>query len=483
MGKSRIGSALAFALLLSGCIAAPTTVPQESEVAPQTLGLGPQAAPQLQDDWWRAFGDPQLDRLITELLRSNPTLHSALARIRAAQAELAAGEAAGYPQVNIDGSLERELLSDAYVLPRPYGGSWRWVGDVQAKLRWSLDFWGKQAALIARDRNLSQAAALDAAAARLALAGSFAQTYVSLLLAWQNVDIAHETVSERQAILDLTQSRVKAGLENEASLEQAKALLAMANIAVKQAETQRDLGVHAIAALIGQGANAYGGITRPAPALETALPLPAALPADLLARRPDIVAAKARVDASLQGREAAHADFYPNIDLFAAAGVQAVGLSNLFTAGALTTGAGPAIHLPIFDAGLIRAHYAKATADLDASVADYNQAVVGAVRQAADALTQVASLAEQRTQQQKALDSAGRAFALAKERYRLGLSGQIPMLTAEATLLTARQQMADLLAQATTQRVTLLLAVGGGFNGLDQDASDQTGTDRKDAPP
>jgi outer membrane protein TolC len=126
--------------------------------------------------------------------------------------------------------------------------------------------------------------------------------------------------------------------------------------------------------------------------------------------------------------------------------------------------AGPAIHLPVFDAGRIRAQYALATADLDAAVADYNGAVVAAVRQTADALTEVASLADQRRQQQLALDSAARAFDLAKERYRLGLSGQIPMLTAEATLLSDRREMAALLSRAASQRITLLLAVGGGFD-------------------
>jgi outer membrane protein TolC len=143
--------------------------------------------------------------------------------------------------------------------------------------------------------------------------------------------------------------------------------------------------------------------------------------------------------------------------------LQAVGLANLFSSGAVVASVGPAIHLPIFDAGRIRAQYARATADLDAAVADYNGTVVAAVRQTADALTQVASLADQRQQQKLALDSAERAFNLAKERYRLGLSGQIPMLTAEATLLAARQQMAVLVTQATNQRVTLLLSAGGGF--------------------
>ncbi|HEU0096222.1 MAG TPA: efflux transporter outer membrane subunit [Rhizomicrobium sp.] len=451
------------ALLLSGCVSAPSTVPSQTEIAPRSLGLGADAAPRLQEGWWTAFGDPQADRLIAQLLKDNPTLQGALARIRAAQAELSVRRAGSYPQLSIDSLEQRELLSNAYGYLPPYGGSWRWVGTTEANISWSLDFWGKQAAQIDQARGLAQAADLDAAAARLALTGTFAQTYIGVALAYQNVDIANETVAERQTILDLTQSRVTAGLENEASLEQAKALLAMSRIEVRRAEVQRDMGIHAIAALIGQGAGAYGTITRPAAALENALPLPDSLPADLLSRRPDIAAAHARISAAMRGRDAAHADFYPNINLTAAIGFQALGLSNLFTADALTMGAGPAIHLPIFDAGKIRAGYARATADLDASVADYNAAVVGAVRQTADALTQVASLSDQRMQQQLALDSAGRAFKLAEERYRLGLSGQIPMLTAESTLLAARQQMAALVAQTTAQRVTLLLSVGGGF--------------------
>ena len=458
-------AALFLALLLAGCVDAPPTTPSQTEIASQDLGLGAEAAPQ-QSDWWKAFRDPQLDRLVIQLLDNNPSLQSALARIRAAEAELSAARALDYPNVNIDGSETRELLSDDFVYPRPFGGSWQWVGDTQARFRWSLDFWGKQAALIDRARSVGQAAALDASAARLALAGMFSQSYVELLLAWQNIDIAHQTVAERQTILDLTQSRVKAGLENEASLEQAKALLATSRIEVRRSEAQRDMTVHAIAALIGQGAKVYPDIARPAAAVENALPLPAHLPADLLARRPDILAAHARILAAMRGRDAAHADFYPNIDLAAAVGFQSLGLDNAFAGKALVTSVGPAIHLPVFDAGHIRAQYARATADLDAAVADYNGTVVGAVRQTSDALTQVASLAEERQQQQLALDSAGRAFDLAKERYRLGLSGQIPLLTAEATLLSARQQMAALVAQAAIQRVTLLLSVGGGFEPL-----------------
>ena len=459
------------ALLLTACVAAPPTTPQLKELAPETLGLGAAAAPQFPDAWWTAFRDPQVDRLAGLLVSGNPTLAGAIAKIRAAESDAAAAGAAALPQLTLDGQEQRTLFSKDYIIPPPYGGSYRWYGQVEGNLSWNLDFWGKQKDLIAKAGDNANAAMLDAQGARLALSGAFAQTYIGLYLAYANGDIADATVAEREEILKLTQGRFNAGLENGSAVEQAKALVALARVDRRRYAAQREMDVHAIAALTGQGASAYAGFVRPVPDLDAALPLPETLPADLLSRRPDILAARARVDAAVHGREAAHADFYPDINLAAFAGFQAIGLSNLVTGNAFTMGIGPAIHLPIFDAGKIRAQYAGATAALDVAVSDYNGAVLNAVKQTADAMTEVKSLAGQRADQQAALDSAGRAFKLAEERYRSGLSGQIPMLTAEATLLTARQEMAGLVAQSAIQRITLLLSVGGGFNPPQQTAA------------
>jgi len=450
-------------LLLTACVSAPTTTPQASKITPERLGLSGPAAAQFPEAWWKAFRDPQVDRLAELTLAHNPTLQGALARIRAAQAALSVARASDLPQASLDGQDQRDLFSKNYIIPPPFGGTYQWFGQVEANLSWNIDFWGKQAAIIARARNSARAAALDEAAARLALSGALAQTYINLLLAYQDSDIADATVAEREEILKLTQGRYNAGLENASAVEQAKALLALARADQKRTLAERDLDVHALAALAGEGAQAYATITRPQPNLDTALPLPKALPADLLSRRPDILAAEARVEAAAKGREIAHADFYPDVNLAAFAGFQAIGLSRLITGDSFTYGAGPAIHLPIFDAGKIRATYAGATADLDAAVEAYNGVVLDAVRQTADAMTQVASLESQRADQQAALDSATRAFALAQTRYRTGLSDQILMLNAESTLLTARQQMTTLVANSTVQRVTLLLSVGGGF--------------------
>jgi len=461
------------ALALTACVATPPTTPQVTQLSSNTLGLSGPAAPQFPDQWWTAFHDPQVDRLAGLVVKDNPTLAVAIARIRAAQSQYAVAETGDLPQVNLDGLEQRYLFSKDYIYPPPYGGTYRWFGQLAANFSWNLDFWGKQKALMAGAGDSADAAMLDAEAARLVLSGAFAQTYINFYLAYVDGGIADQTLAERQEILVLTQNRFNAGLENASAVEQAKALVALARVDQQRYAAQREMDVHAIAALAGEGASGYGEITRPTPDLDAALPLPMTLPADILGRRPDILAARARVDAAAKGREAAHADFYPDINLAALAGFQAIGLSNLFTGNSFTMGVGPALHLPIFDAGKIRAQYAGATAGLDIAVADYNGAVLNAIKQTADAMTQVKYLAGERADQQAALDSAARAFALAEERYKDGLSDQIPMLTAEAILLQARQAMAGLVAEAATQRVTLLLSVGGGFNLSDTNIAKQ----------
>lgn len=461
--KQGLISALAMVSLLSACVDAPPTTREVKQVEQRNLGLNGVAAPHFSRDWWTALKDPQLDRLANLVVANNSTLQSALANLRAAQAELAVNRAENRPQVSLDGSEQRVLFSKDYVIPPPYGGSYRWDGSLTTDMSWDLDFWGKQADLIARARYTAEGRVLDGEAARLAVTGAFVQTYVDLLLNYQNGDIADETVAERTEILQITQGRFEARLENASAVEQAKSLLSIAKADQLRYAAARDVDVHALAALAGQGASLYGTIDRPMPQLDRALPLPEQLPADLLSRRPDILAAEARVEAAVQNRKAARADFYPNINLEAFVGLQSTVLSSMFTSNALAMGLGPALHLPIFDAGKLRAQYAHATADLDSSVADYNGSVVDAVKQVADAISEVKSLAAQRHHQEDAVTSASRAYEIARDRYRSGLDTQIPMLIAEATLLQARQQLASVAAEGVKQRVMLVVSLGGGF--------------------
>ena len=372
-------------LLLGGCVSTPTTTPQQTALKSDALGLSFVPAPVVADRWWSAFGDPQLDRLVDAALKDNPSLAVAEARVRAAQAELSSARALTYPQISLDGQEANEHLSKNYIIPPPYGGTDRWIGQIQSNLSWSLDFFGKQDAQVARARAGAHAAELDSTAARLMLAGTVTQAYIALWHADALVDVDRQTVTQREGILRLTGGRVRAGLDTTASQKQAEALLAFSREELTRATAARDLAVHQIAALIGRGADAYA-IDRPQ-LNAAALPLPGALPVDLLARRADIAAAQARIEAAFQGREVARKAYYPDINLLALAGTAAIGLGPLFSSSSFQYGAGAAIHLPIFDAGKLDADYAGATADLDAAVGDYNQSIVTAVKQTADAIT------------------------------------------------------------------------------------------------
>jgi len=198
-------------------------------------------------------------------------------------------------------------------------------------------------------------------------------------------------------------------------------------------------------------------------AFDTSLPLPQALPADLLARRPDLLAARARVAAAAAGREVARADFYPNIDLVGLAGLQAIGLDRLFTSRAATAGAGAALHLPIFDGGTLRAAHAGASARLDEAIADYNQAVLAAVREAADALARIDGLGSALAAQRSAREELATLHRLEEQRLAAGLASRLPVIEAGLRLLAARQETLDLEAARLAARVQLLVAIGGGF--------------------
>jgi len=443
--------------------------PQVAAIKDRDLGLSDSIAPPVATDWWKTFGDAQLDRLVVLALKDSPTLEQARARLRAARSEADSARSQEFPQVSLDGVEERDQFSDRFVIPPPYAGTWRWIGAFGANLSWDLDLWGRQAALVSKARDLGGAAKLDVSAADLAISGALVNAYIGLDEAYKLSDVADETVTEREHIVALSARRESEGIDSRAELVQAQTLLDSARKEAERARGNCDVAIHAVVALTGQSASIYGTITRPALNKNLVLPLPQTLPADLLARRPDILAARLRIDAAMKGREAAHAAFYPDINLLGIAGFAAIGMGNLFTAQAAQYGGGAAFHLPIFDAGKLRADFEYATADLDSSVADYNSSVISAVHDTADRLTQIRSLDAQNIEQTRFSQDAQNGYDLAESRYRSGLDNQITVLNAENLLLQAREQQAEIDAARGSERVNLILAIGGGFDSARSD--------------
>ncbi|MCU6455351.1 efflux transporter outer membrane subunit [Sphingomonas sp. A2-49] len=451
------------ALLAGGC-AIPASHPALTPVAPERLGLAADPAPAIADAWWTAFADPQLDRLVADATAGNPTLDAALARVAQAQAVLAGRDAADGPDVTLDGSAQVARLSGRYTIPPPYAGTVRFIGQAQANLAWNLDLFGRQKAAIEGARASTRAAALDLAAARLAIAGAVVQTYIDLARAEAEATIARRTIATRQDSVRLVGVRVRNRLASKLDATAAQTLLAQARTALIRAEGSRAIATNALAALAGRGPD-YAAAIRPATLrLDAALPLPARVPADLLARRPDIAAAQARIAAAAAGRQVARRAFYPDVNLAALAGFQAIGLGNLLSLDAGTAGAGPAIHLPLFDNGRLKADLAGADAALDLATADYNDRVIGAVREAADAIALVGNLAQQRDRTAEIVRGFGETNRLNAIRVSSGLDSRLDLVDNDVRLLDAELAQVNLTAQAARQRVALVLALGGGFN-------------------
>lgn len=455
---------VSIAVSLAGCVTPPKTELQLQPLADETAGLGNNAAPTVEERWWQQYGDPQFDQLVTAALEHNPSLQQTLARVRTAQAQVQLTSGQLKPSVTLNGQEQRSRLPEQYLIPPPFGGGTYWSGQLLANLSWDLDFWGKQAALIDQARASAKAAKLDAAAARLATTAALSQAYLDLNRAIALADIAQQSLLQRERILDITRKRIGAGLDTNVELREAEAAVPQAELARLQAEAAREVAIHRLAALIGEGAQAYERIGKPSLNLETALTIPNDLPADLLGRRPDILAARARVEAATSQRAAARAAFYPNINLSAFAGFQAIGLDNLLKADNRTYGAGPAISLPLFDSQRLKSQFNAATALQDEAVGAYNDAVLSAVQQVADQLSQVNYSALQLQQARSTLTAAEEAYRLAQKRYEAGLANYLSVLTTETQVLNARTTFVDILHQQAFARVSLLLTVGGNFN-------------------
>jgi NodT family efflux transporter outer membrane factor (OMF) lipoprotein len=461
--RLRLFALVAFATL-SGCVTPQAEMPVGEPLRAEALGLTGAALAVRKEEWWKAFGDPQLDALVADALRDSPDLAQAMARVRSAQAQAIVANAGNDPRFAADADATWQRFSEHFYIPPPYAGERFWIAQTTAGFDWTLDFWGKQAALIRQAEADLASRELEVAAARLAIAGAVTQAYLDLHRAWELLDIATRLQRHREELLRLTRGRVAAGLDTQIELKTAEANLAQARAGVLQARSARDLAIHRLVALVGGGANRYAQIRRPQLRVDAELNLPDDLPLDLLGHRPDILAARARIEAASAGRAAAHAAFYPDINLKAFVGVQSIGLDELTKSGSLIYGTGPALHVPIFDSKRLRAEYKNATAELDAAVAAYNAAVLAAVREAADQLTLNAAIAQQIDAIREAVDAASAAYELARKRYAAGLTTQLTVLNAETQVLNAQRDLVNAYTNLTLARVGLRLTLGGSFN-------------------
>jgi NodT family efflux transporter outer membrane factor (OMF) lipoprotein len=459
-----VAAALAAACAsIEGIHTTATPVDPAALEAAKTFAGAPAVRAPLEATWWKRYGDPQLDALVEESFAGNPSIAIVQARVEQARAAAALAHTALTPHTNGSVSSSRQRFSENSIIPPPFGGTWLWQNDATVTLDYEFDFWGKNRKAYESSVGLVRAAAADAEAARLLLAVAVTRAYIQLQASYEQRDVAAATLTEREQILSLTRARFDAGLDARLAVEEAEGQVPSSRDQVIAAEQAIELARHQIAALLGRGPDRGLDIARPALApIDVALP--STLPADLVGRRPDVAAQRERVQAAMLGIESQKAAFYPNIDLNVFVGLQALSFEKWLEASSLTAGIGPAINLPWFHRGSLRAGLEARSADWDLAVGQYNQTLVDAVREVVDQVATARALKARQEQVALALASAERAQDLSVARYRAGVGNYLEVLLADRQVLLERALAAELRARRLDADVDLIHALGGGYD-------------------
>ncbi|QIE24194.1 efflux transporter outer membrane subunit [Caballeronia sp. SBC2] len=470
--RSALAAAVA-AFVLGGC-ANYAGIKSDKQIAqPQSDAL--QAAQSLPSqggqwpslDWAKQFGDPQLPQLIDEALAGSPSIAQAQARIAKASSYIESSRSSLYPKVNGSYSWSRELYSGNALYPPPYGGSWYSENNALVSASWDLDLWGKNRARLDQAVSQQKAAEADMQQARVTLAASVAQTYNQLALLYELRDVAQREIANRTDIGRITNGRVLAGLDTNVESRTAEGNIATSQTNLSELDGQITTTRYQLGALLGQGPDRGLKIATPVLNTKIAVTLPDNVPADLISRRPDIVAARWQVEAATSNVKEAKAEFFPDINLSAAAGFDAFGWSRFINFGSRQFNAGPAIHLPIFDAGALRSQLKGRYADFDLDVANYNQTLINALNDVATQIASIRSVDQQTSDAARALDASTHAYQLAVIRYKAGLSQQLQVLTADQNRLANEQTVTNLRMKRRDLQFGLIKALGGGFDAAD----------------
>ncbi|MNO79778.1 Multidrug resistance outer membrane protein MdtP precursor [compost metagenome] len=460
---------LAAGIALGGCVSPAGLEPSGRQLDPASLQAGRTLdgtplsdAAWPRQNWWNVFGDPQLDALIGEALKGSPDLQIAEARARQAAAAAQVQDAARMPSVNASAGYSG-LRAPESVAPAPLGGRYSAIKYLSLGFAYDFDLWGGQRAAWEAALGRANAAEVDRQAAAIDLSANVARAYSELAHAYVAHDLASDELERSERLYNLSRKRMDAGLDSKVQLQQTQAQVSLARQQLTAAQERIDSDRIALAILLGQGPDRGQDIQRPRELQPGVLALPSSLPAELLGRRPDIVAARWRVEAASKDIEATRTRFYPNLNLNAMLGLAAIHGSDLLSAPSRFYQVAPAISLPIFDGGRLRADLAGSDADYDLAVAQYNKTLVGALGEVSDDLGRLRSLEQQLVDQREARDIARSNFELAMRRYGEGVGNYLDALSVQQQLLLAERQLAELEARRIDLSVQLIRALGGGF--------------------
>jgi NodT family efflux transporter outer membrane factor (OMF) lipoprotein len=401
--------------------------------------------------------------MVDEALATSPTMRMADARVRQAAAIVGIAGAALSPQVTGGARSNRVEYSENSNVPKPLAGSWKWSNEATLNFSYELDFWGKNQSAVDAAVGRQKAAEVETEAVRLLLTVGMTQTYLKMSQLYAQRDLGELVLKQRQQVLELTRQRLAAKIDSQTDLKQAELAIPVAKADIAAVDEAIALVRTQLAALMGSGPDRGASIARPQLKSVRPAAVPSMLPSELLARRPDVVAQRWRVESLRKDIDVAKAQFYPTINLNGLIGLQSLGFSKFLQAGSGIASAGAGLSLPIFDGGRLRSNLALHDADYDLAVEAYNETLVDALRDVVSQLVSIQWLTERNTLQAEALATAQQAYDLSVQRYRSGVGNYLQVLAAQIQVLAQQRAQIDLDTRAFDLDMQLARALGGGY--------------------
>ncbi|WP_271411344.1 efflux transporter outer membrane subunit [Pseudomonas sp. Q1-7] len=457
--------------LLSACIDSHGIAPRAERLDAARLDAGSAIRRAERDaawplaQWWRAYGDAQLDAWMDQALAGNPGLAMAAARVRRARAMAGVVEAAEQPQVSLETNVQRRRWPHDYFYgPGDLARTTSWNNTSLLGFSYDLDLWGRERSRSHQALDQARVAVAEARVAALELQGNLMRSYIRLALLHNERDIAEANLAQQEHVLALARRRLRDGIGTGLEVSRAEAPLPESHRQLDALDESIALTRNQLAALAGKGPGEGEQLRRPSLDLQQSPGLPSNLPLALLGRRPDLVASRWQVAAQARGIEVARAGFYPNINLLGGIGSNATqgGVLDFLRYDKLTYNLGPALSLPVFDGGLRRGRLGAAAADYDLAVERYNQTLVNALQQVADGLVRIHSLELQARFAAEAVRAAQKTCDLALLAQQRGLADFDSVLDAQPTLFQRQLRQQRVWATLLGARADLLLALGGG---------------------
>jgi NodT family efflux transporter outer membrane factor (OMF) lipoprotein len=465
------------ALLLSACTLGPDYTAPHADAPPAWKTdsywrlAEPSHAP-LAPDWWLAFDDPQLAGLETQALAQNQTLVAASAHYAQARATLANTAAQRLPEIDLSAQASRARISrnrpvNNYAVPNS--------STVQNDLRlgptidYDTDLFGRIRRQVEGAAASAQQSADDLANARLVLTTDLATDYFSMRELDAEIDVLDRSVALQQKALDYVKAQHDLGAVSGLDVLQQHSLLDTTRVQARLLHNQRAQFEHAIAALVGVPAPQFA--IEPKVIANAVPPIPLGVPSDVLQRRPDIASAERAMAAANAQIGVAKAAFFPSVTLNGSIGWESTQFANLLSAPSLLWTLGTMASQVIFDGGRRAANVDFADEGYKAAEANYRQTVLNAFQQVQDGIVGLSVLDGAATESRAAVSDAQRLLSLANDRYSGGLVAFLDVITAQQSLLTSERQDVQIRGQQMTLSVSLVKALGGGWQTSSEEAS------------